>query len=111
MVGIWSQAKSRWKGEVFRDAFEKRLKEHHIRYISMGDALGGRPKDPSCYVDDRVDYARFREKPFYQKGISYLHTAWEKQLHIALMCSEAKPKECHRSKLIGNTLIEQSIEE
>jgi len=110
LVDIRSQPHSRFKPEFSRDALEKRLKQHHIRYISMGDALGGRPKDPSCYVDDRVDYARVREKPFYQKGISYLHTAWEKQLHVALMCSEAKPQECHRSKLIGNTLIEQDIE-
>ncbi len=104
LVDIRSQPHSRFKPEFSRDALEKRLKQHHIRYISMGDALGGRP------IDDRVDYARVREKPFYQKGISYLHTAWEKQLHVALMCSEAKPQECHRSKLIGNTLIEQSIE-
>jgi len=110
LVDIRSQPHSRFKPEFSRDALEKRLKQHHIRYISMGDTLGGRPKDPSCYVDDRVDYARVREKPFYQKGISYLHTAWERQLHIALMCSEAKPQECHRSKLIGNTLIEQGIE-
>ncbi len=110
LVDIRSQPHSRFKPEFSRDALEKRLKQHHIRYISMGDTLGGRPKDPSCYVDDRVDYARVREKPFYQQGISYLHTAWEKQLHVALMCSEAKPQECHRSKLIGNTLIEQDIE-
>ena len=110
LVDIRSQPHSRFKPEFSRDALEKRLKQHHIRYISMGDTLGGRPKDPSCYVDDRVDYARVREKPFYQKGIGYLHTAWEKQLQVALMCSEAKPQECHRSKLIGNTLIEQDIE-
>ena len=26
------------------------------------------------------------------------------------MCSEAKPQECHRTKLIGNTLAEQNID-
>lgn len=76
----------------------------------MGDTLGGRPRDSTCYVDSKVDYAKVCEKPFYQKGISYLHTAWGKHLHVALMCSEAKPQECHRTKLIGNTLFEQKIE-
>jgi uncharacterized protein (DUF488 family) len=76
----------------------------------MGDTLGGRPKDTSCYVDGRVDYTKVRETAFYQRGISYLHTAWEKQLRIALMCSEAKPQECHRGKLIGNTLLAQKID-
>ncbi len=76
----------------------------------MGDTLGGRPKDSSCYVGNKIDYNKVREKPFFQRGITYLHTAWEKQLRIALMCSEAKPQECHRSKLIGNVLIEQNID-
>lgn len=110
LVDIRSQPYSRFKPEFSNDALEKRLKQHHIRYIFMGDTLGGRPKDSTCYVDGRVDYAKVCEKPFYQRGISYLHTAWTKQLHVALMCSEAKPQECHRSKLIGNTLIERDIE-
>ena len=48
-------------------------------------------------------------KIFFQQGMARLRTAWEKQLHVALMCSEMKPQECHRSKLIGNALIEQHI--
>src|SRR6266851_6890392 len=110
LADIRSQPYSRFKPEFSKEALEKRLEQSQIRYIFMGDTLGGRPKDSTCYVDGKIDYARVCEKPFYQKGISYLHTAWGKQLHVALMCSEAKPQECHRSKLIGNTLIEQGIE-
>jgi len=76
----------------------------------MGDTLGGRPADTSCYLNGQVDYVKVREKAFYQKGFSYIHSAWQRQLSIALMCSEAKPQECHRGKLIGNTLVEQQIE-
>jgi uncharacterized protein (DUF488 family) len=76
----------------------------------MGDALGGRPDVSACYVNDRVDYVKVREMEFYQQGISRLRTAWEKQLPIALMCAEIKPQQCHRSKLIGNTLYEQNID-
>ncbi len=110
LVDVRSQPYSRFNPDFSKDELEKRLKQHSIRYIFMGDTLGGRPKDSSCYVDGKVDYAKVREKSFYQKGISYLHTAWGKQLHIALMCSEAKPQECHRTKLIGNTLAEQKID-
>lgn len=109
LVDVRSQPYSRFNPDFSKEAFERRLKQHSIRYVFMGDTLGGRPKDGSCYVDGKVDYARVREKPFYQKGISYLHTAWGKQLRIALMCSEAKPQDCHRTKLIGNTLTEQNI--
>ena len=76
----------------------------------LGDVLGGRPKDPSCYVDGKVDYARCCEADWYKHGISRLKTAWDKQLRVALMCSEGKPEECHRSKLIGQTLAKMGIE-
>jgi len=110
LADVRSQPHSRFNPEFSQEALEKRLKQHSIRYIFMGDTLGGRPRDSTCYIEGRVNYAKVREKPFYQQGINYLHTAWGKQLHVALMCSEAKPQECHRSKLIGNTLIEQDIE-
>lgn len=110
LVDIRSQPYSRYHPDYSKDALEKHLKQHSIKYIFMGDTLGGRPNDRSCYVDDKVDYALVREKPFFQRGIRYLHTVYDKQLRIALMCSEAKPQECHRAKLIGNTLHEQHIQ-
>lgn len=47
---------------------------------------------------------------YYQEGIGRLRTAWEKQLRVAVMCTELKPQECHRGKLIGASLIEQQID-
>jgi uncharacterized protein (DUF488 family) len=110
LVDIRSQPYSRYNPDFSKDALAHHLKQQQIRYIYMGDTLGGRPADTSCYLDGQVDYAKVREKAFYQKGISYIQSAWQRQLSIALMCSEAKPQECHRGKLIGNTLIEQHIE-
>jgi len=61
-------------------------------------------------VGEYYDNSPYLYDWLWQSLISYLHTAWGKQLHIALMCSEAKPQECHRTKLIGNTLAEQKID-
>ena len=111
LVDVRSQPYSRYNPDFSKDALEKRLKPASIRYIFMGDTLGGRPKDDTCYSEDgRVDYEKVAERDFYHKGISYLHTAWDKQLRIVLMCSEAKPQACHRSKLIGKTLGKQHID-
>ena len=110
LVDTRSQPYSRYNPDFSKDALERRLKQASIRYIFMGDTLGGRPRDDASYQEDgRVDYEKVAEKEFYQKGISYLHTAWNKQLRIVLMCSEAKPQACHRSKLIGKTLGKQNI--
>ena len=110
LVDLRSQPYSRFHPDFSRNAIEARLKQQRIRYIFMGDKLGGRPQDTECYVNSKVDYAILREKAFYQQGIQRLHTAWEKQARMALMCSEQKPQECHRSKLIGNTLRDRGIE-
>lgn len=110
VVDVRSQAYSQYNAHFSKDALEKYLGEHAIRYMFLGDALGGRPKDESCYdKDGKVEYAKLASKSFYQEGIQRLRTAWEKNLQVAVMCSEMKPEQCHRGKLIGNTLIEQGI--
>lgn len=82
------------------------LKDWGITYVFMGDLLGGRPEDKTCYTPEgKVDYSIVQSKPFYRRGIERLKTAHRKGLRIAMMCSESNPAHCHRSKLIGMTLI------
>ena len=109
VVDVRSQPYSRFNPEFSKELFEKQLKQCGIHYVFMGDTLGGRPNDSTCYVDGKVDYAKLREKSFYQGGLERIRAAWEKQLCFALMCAEIKPEECHRGKLIGNTLVEQHM--
>jgi uncharacterized protein (DUF488 family) len=109
VIDVRTAPYSRYKPEFSKDALEAALKTHGLRYIYMGDSLGGRPDDPACYVDGRVDYARVQSRPFYQAGISRIQTAFSQQRHIVLMCSEGKPEECHRTKLIGATLTSLGV--
>jgi len=90
---------------------EVELRGHSIRYVYMGDALGGQPQNPSVYTpDSKVDYSKVREKEFYLQGIERLKKALSQGFRVALMCSEEKPERCHRSKLIGKTLTKMGIE-
>lgn len=100
---------SRFKPEFSKDALEKVLAEHGIRYVYLGDKLGGRPDDPTCYIDGRVDYDKVRERPFFQAGVKRVETAYRQRLRVVLMCSEGKPEQCHRSKLIGETLVAHGV--
>jgi uncharacterized protein (DUF488 family) len=101
---------SRFKPEFSKDALAKALAEHGIRYLYIGDKLGGRPDAPECYVDGRVDYDRVREQPFFLAGIERVEAAHRQRLRVVLMCSESKPEQCHRSKLIGETLAARGVE-
>ena len=74
----------------------------------MGDLLGGQPEDGSCYTEGKADYGKIESKPFYSKGIMRLIDAFEKGFRVSLMCSEGRPQDCHRSKLVGETLFKKS---
>lgn len=109
LVDVRSAPYSRFKPEFSKDALEQELKRQGLRYVYLGDALGGRPADPDCYVDDKVDYERVKGKAFYQAGIERVRSAWQRGLCFVLMCSEGKPEQCHRSKLIGESLAALGI--
>ena len=109
LVDVRSAPYSRFKPEFSKDALERELKHRGIRYVYLGDALGGRPNDPDCYVDDKVDYERVKQKEFYRAGIERLRTAWQRRARFVIMCSEGKPEQCHRSKLIGESLAALAI--
>jgi uncharacterized protein (DUF488 family) len=110
LIDVRSAPYSKFKPEFSRNALEAALKERSIRYIFMGDQLGGQPKDEGCYdAAGKVIYERVAEKDFFQAGITRLEKAFRQGLRLVLMCSEGKPEMCHRSKLIGATLEEMGI--
>ncbi|MCC6169025.1 MAG: DUF488 domain-containing protein [Caldilineaceae bacterium] len=104
LVDVRSAPYSRYKPEYSKEALASALQAQGIRYLFLGDTLGGRPTDPACYVDGKVDYDKVKMLAVYQQGIERLHAAFRQQQRVALMCSEGKPEQCHRSKLIGVSL-------
>ena len=109
LLDVRSAPYSRFKPEFSKDTLSKALAALDIRYVYVGDSLGGRPDDSTCYVDGHVDYDKVREKEFFQRGIARVQAAHRQQLRVALMCSEGKPEQCHRTKLIGETLVAQGV--
>jgi uncharacterized protein (DUF488 family) len=101
---------SRFKPEFSKEALAKALTGHGIHYVYIGDSLGGLPDDPACYVDGRVDYDKVRVQPFFLAGVERVEAAHRQRLRVVLMCSEGKPEQCHRSKLIGETLVARGVE-
>lgn len=92
-----------------KEGLHKRLDELGITYAYFGDLLGGRPSDDDCYHNGLVVYDRCRKKDWFQRGVSRLKSAYEGTHRVALMCSEIRPEQCHRSKMIGVGLQEEGI--
>ena len=107
LIDVRSIPHSGYKPEFSKKPLANELEQHGIRYVYMGDLLGGKPDDETCYVNGIVDYEKVEGTEFYQRGIERLRTAFSQQQRVALMCSEEKPEHCHRSKLIAVTLTAQ----
>ena len=109
LVDVRSKPYSAYNPQFIRENLEAALEENNIVYVYMGDALGGRPSNPGCYTNGRVDYNKVKEMTFYKNGIERLKTAYAKDISLAIMCAESNPCSCHRSKLISATLTEVNI--
>jgi uncharacterized protein (DUF488 family) len=110
VIDVRSVPYSRQHPDYSQKPFEHHINSAGMRYVFMGDALGGKPKEPTCYTSEgKVDYTVLKTKQFYLDGIERLRKAYEQNLLVAIMCSELRPEMCHRSKLIGETLNEQQI--
>lgn len=110
LIDVRSSPYSSYKPEFSKNALEHFLENNAIHYLPMGKTLGGQPDDINCYTNGKVDYAKVAQQPFYRQGIKRLHEANLKPLQVVLMCSEGKPENCHRSKLIGQTLTANGLE-
>ena len=110
LVDVRSAPYSRYHTAYSKGELHATLQDAKIGYLFLGQQLGGRPEADDCYLEDgRVDYDVLAQKDFYQEGIARLQKASEGDYRIAMMCSEKKPHECHRSKLIGRTLSDLQI--
>jgi uncharacterized protein (DUF488 family) len=100
---------SRRNPQFSQKALTASLKDSGIEYWFLGDALGARPKDPDCWDDGKVSYARIAASPAFQEAIHALIDESHAK-RIALMCAEKEPLECHRTILVGRALAQRDTE-
>jgi uncharacterized protein (DUF488 family) len=119
LVDVRSSPYSQWAHQFNRETLAQRLGESGIQYAYLGDSLGGRPKDPTCYKTgevpqgkanylELVDYLEVARRPWYQAGIKRL-LALADESRVVVMCSEEDPSHCHRHHLISQTLLELGV--
>jgi uncharacterized protein (DUF488 family) len=110
LVDTRSQPYSRYAPQFNRESLKTSLEQAGIAYLYLGDKLGGRPTDARYYLPDgAVDYDQLAKAPFYREGIERLECAAEGH-SLAIMCSEADYKACHRYKLITRSLVNEGVE-
>lgn len=107
LIDVRSQPYSKFNPKFNQSDLKFSLERNNIKYVFMGDTLGGRPADQTCYDEDgKVNYLEVKMRPFFNEGLQRLITAYRKDIPVVIMCSESNPCDCHRSKLIGMSLLD-----
>jgi uncharacterized protein (DUF488 family) len=89
-------------------ALAERLSRDNIAYMALGDALGGRPRDPALYCDGIADYQAMAATPAFRAGLDRVAEEARRQC-LCLMCAEREPLDCHRCLLVSRFRSSQTL--
>jgi len=95
VVDVRSVPYSKAFPDYVRESLEKTIPEQGLKYVYLGTELGG--------MTDQHDPVAF------ERGIRQVSRASERH-SLCLMCSENRPQDCHRTRLIAPALIAEGIE-
>ena len=123
VVDVRSAPYSRYLPHFNKDHLQEALRAAGIAYVFRGRELGGQPADRACYdADGRVMYDTLAETAAFKHGIEFVldaasvhpstgsgRTDAPAVRHLALMCSEKEPLDCHRTLLIAQTLAKSRV--
>ena len=110
LVDVRSSPYSRYASQFNKEAICPPLQSSQIKYLFLGDLLGGRATGGQFYDEKgHVLYARLAESPDFQQGIDRLLCGVAAH-RLALMCGEEDPTNCHRRRLIGRVLGRRGVD-
>jgi uncharacterized protein (DUF488 family) len=110
LVDVRSNPRSLRSSHFSQPEFEQHLREASVRYLFLGEELGGRPDDPKAYRPDGLVNYRERRKSFgFNAGIERVLKALEQDT-VVLMCAEEDPLNCHRFLMICPELVTAGLD-
>lgn len=105
VVDVRSAPYSRYVPHFNKGNIEAAVKAVGLKYIFMGDVIGGIPTDPQFLNPDvRVHYEILAATETFQQGLDRLAKGLADGWRIVLMCAEEDPLRCHRHHLISREL-------
>lgn len=98
IADVRSRPYSRFVPHFGKERLARLLEAEGLGYVFLGRELGGKPLhgDPP---QARLDYAARTREPSFRRGIETLLDVLAER-HVALMCRERDPLDCHRLHLI-----------
>jgi uncharacterized protein (DUF488 family) len=108
IADVRSSPRTRVNPDFSQPFIEKVLSEAGIRYLFLGEELGARSPDESCYEKGIVRYDRLAKQSLFQNGLDRVEMDSEKDT-LALLCAEKEPLQCHRCILVSRHLVDRKL--
>jgi len=124
LVDVRSVPQSSYWEDFRRERLTRIVPETGLKYVYMGDTLGGTPQYPEGSRDaeqkdahlfckanpSTVELHPLFHDPKFRLGLDKLIKAAEAEGRvICLMCGCLRPHKCHRSRLIGEALTDLGV--
>lgn len=103
LVDIRSQPYSRRMPHFTKSALERAVRNAGLRYLYLGEHLGGRPLGTVRKQMLGQGYAAMAATTAFRQAIERVLTG-ANNFRLALMCAERDPIDCHRTLLVGRAL-------
>ena len=99
LIDVRSNPVSRYSPHFVKENLRGFLEANGIRYVYLGDKLGGKPGNPAFRDEEgRVSYALVAQSEAFRQGLdSAVREAGKGR--TAIMCAEDDPRNCHRYHL------------
>ncbi|MFO7535841.1 MAG: DUF488 domain-containing protein [Kiritimatiellia bacterium] len=116
IADVRSSPYSRFASQFNKEAIATLLSDNRIIYVFLGNYLGARPKDPTCYHKGAIDFSLLSQTDYFQEGLGRVRKG-ASQFNLALMCTEKDPIQCHRTILVcrhlrgKDTIIKHILED
>jgi uncharacterized protein (DUF488 family) len=105
VADVRSSPYSRYVPQFNKKEIEAAVTAAGLKYVFMGDAIGGIPTDPFYIATcGTVMYEKLTASDMFQQGLDRLANGLLAGWIIALLCAEEDPFKCHRHLLIAREL-------
>jgi uncharacterized protein (DUF488 family) len=109
VVDVRSQPFSGRAPQFNKESLQRSLEAAGITYIWMGQALGGRPPEALRTATGAPDYERMGCEPATVAALDMVFDAAGRR-RVALLCSEARPEACHRTRMLEPQLEQRGAQ-
>ena len=112
IIDVRAVPKSSYWEDFRRENLMDLVPARGFKYVYMGDTLGGvRDSAVLCKDPDSVDIRPLFSDPELAKGLDALLKAMNSPSRVlCLMCGCMRPHGCHRSRLLGQALLDRGLD-